>query len=83
MENCPHCDRCVSQSNMRRHRKSKCCMLFHRLRQQRTQEEIDIENEDKLISKMTEKEQLDYFEKLTEEQYDFYILRRIDVTAKP
>ncbi len=83
MENCPYCDRCVLPQNMLKHQTTKYCKSFHRRKQQRTQEEIDIDNEDDYISEMTEKEQLDYFGKLTEEEYDAYILRRIDVTAKP
>ncbi len=83
MENCPYCDRCVLPQNLRKHQMTKYCISFHRRKQQRTQEEIDIDDEDDYISGMTEKEQLRYFEKMTEEQYNFYILRRIDVRAKP
>ncbi len=80
-EDCPYCDRCVLPRNMRKHQTTKYCISFHRRKQQRTQEEIDIDNEDAFISEMNEKEQLRYFENLTEQEYDFYIWRRIGVTT--
>jgi hypothetical protein len=80
-EDCPYCDRCVLPRNMFRHQRRNYCRSVYERKQKRTQEEIDIDDEDAYISKMTEKEQLRYFEKLTEQEYDFYIWRRIGVTT--
>ncbi len=80
-EDCPYCDRCVLPRNMRKHQRTNYCRSVYERKQKRTQEEIDIDDEDACISKMNEKEQLRYFEKLTEQEYDFYIWRRIGITT--
>lgn len=81
-ENCPYCDRCVLPRNMQKHQTTKYCTSVHKRNLQRTQEDIDIDEEDDYIGQMSKKEQLDYFKKLTEEQYDAYILRRIDKVSE-
>ncbi len=73
---CPFCDRCVLPKNMRRHQRSQYCRQVYEHRLLQSQEKIDIDNEDNFIGQMTKREQLEYFGKLTEEEYDAYIWRR-------